>query len=51
MKKYEAPTVDVLKLTVNDIIQVSDTQETPEALGRKGFNIGTVNAIDIGLFD
>lgn len=51
MKKYNTPEINITELEPVDVIQTSVIQETPEALGRKGFNIGTVEADNINLFD
>lgn len=51
MKKYITPEISNIELSVKDIIQVSSPeppiQETVEALGRRGLNIGGVNAADL----
>jgi len=55
MKKYITPEISNIKINVKDIIQVSTPeppiQETVEALGRKGLNIGGIDASQVNLLN
>ena len=52
MKKYISPEIKSIEIDVKDIIQVSTPiQETIEHLGRRGLNIGGVDASQVNLLD